>query len=182
MQVRVEWLIFIFSNTKLHSTRWVPDTEKINVLLNTYIQDFQYTFGWIHMKCIVESKRHYHILGSNEQQQAGKPNMPVLNSSISILSPFFTCCVFFFACSSLPLTHHPRSTSTITSQQYSFPLSCARKCLCILWCVRVCESCEDSDEPSACLVCIQNRSHCGAPAQKFYKGHWIILDIMQLLL
>lgn len=48
-------------------------------------------------------------------------------------------CVFFFVCSSLPLalSPHPRSVSTIPSQQYSSPLMCVlafvypRECVCV---------------------------------------------------
>lgn len=83
------------------------------------------------------------------------------------------------------LSPHPRSLSTLPSQQYSSPLVCAcvlafmypRERVCVLCvCVHRCESSEDSGEPSACLVCTQNRSHWGASTPKttmvFFFNTW----------
>ena len=98
----------------------------------------------------------------------------------------------------LTLTPHPRSLSTLPSQQYSSPLVCACAlafvyprehvrvcvcvcvfvylCVCVCVCARRCESLEDSGEPSACLVCTQNRSHWGASTPKttmvFFFNTW----------
>ena len=53
---------------------------------------------------------------------------------------------------------------------------CLCICVCVCVCARRCESLEDSGEPSACLVCTQNRSHWGASTLKttmvFFFNTW----------